>query len=137
VSSQQRRTGQRGPQTEVIVNTNSNNAKVNNETGIVEPNGTRNTNSQGNGNRWNNGNGRRGRNSPNPRSSDNGSSGDYPYEDDRRRELNRHPGPTPFAIRILGARIPKTLEKPPKLETYDGTADPDEHLEHIDTVLDY
>jgi hypothetical protein len=29
------------------------------------------------------------------------------------------------------------LEKPPKLETYDGTTDPDEHLEHIDIVLDY
>ncbi|MCI44081.1 hypothetical protein A2U01_0065320, partial [Trifolium medium] len=29
------------------------------------------------------------------------------------------------------------LEKPPKLETYDGTIDPDEHVEHIDTVLDY
>jgi hypothetical protein len=34
-------------------------------------------------------------------------------------------------------RIPMALEKPPKLETYDGIADPDEHFEHIDTVLDY
>ncbi|MCI21981.1 hypothetical protein A2U01_0043154, partial [Trifolium medium] len=89
VSSQQCRTGQRGPQTEVIVNINGNNAQVNNETGIIEPNGTRNTNGQGNGNRENNGNGRRGRNSTNPHSSDNGSSGDYPYEDERRREPNR------------------------------------------------
>ncbi|MCI07853.1 hypothetical protein A2U01_0028922 [Trifolium medium] len=82
VSSQQRRTGQRGPQTEAIVNTYGNNAQVNNETDIVEPNDTRNTNGQGNGNCGNNGNGRRGRNSPNPRSSDNESSGDYPYEDE-------------------------------------------------------
>ncbi|MCI40030.1 hypothetical protein A2U01_0061262, partial [Trifolium medium] len=37
--------------------TNGNNAQVNNENGIVEPNGTRNTNGQGNGNRGNNGNG--------------------------------------------------------------------------------
>ncbi|MCH79771.1 hypothetical protein A2U01_0000527 [Trifolium medium] len=37
VSSQQRRAGQRGPQTEAIVNTNDNNAQVNNETGIEDP----------------------------------------------------------------------------------------------------
>ncbi|MCI02055.1 hypothetical protein A2U01_0023087 [Trifolium medium] len=59
VSSQQRRTGQRGPRMETIVKTIGNNAQVNNETGIVKSNGTRNTNSQGNGNRGNNGNGRR------------------------------------------------------------------------------
>ncbi|WJX73956.1 hypothetical protein P8452_57675 [Trifolium repens] len=29
------------------------------------------------------------------------------------------------------------MEKPPMLETYDGTTDPDEHLEHLDTVQDY
>ncbi|MCI07221.1 hypothetical protein A2U01_0028286, partial [Trifolium medium] len=122
VASQQRRTGQSGSQTEAIVNTNSNNVQVNNETVIVEPNDTRNTNDQGNGDRRNNGNGRRGQNSPNPRSSDNGSSGDYPYEDERIRESNRHPGWTPFTLRILEARIPRTLKKPPKLETYDGSA---------------
>ncbi|MCI66616.1 hypothetical protein A2U01_0087874, partial [Trifolium medium] len=32
VSSQQRRTGQSGPQTEAIVNTNGNNSQINNET---------------------------------------------------------------------------------------------------------
>ncbi|MCI41207.1 hypothetical protein A2U01_0062440, partial [Trifolium medium] len=94
---------------EVIVNTNGNNAQVNNETGIVEPNGTRNINEQGNGNR---GNGRRGQNSLNPHSSDNGSSRDYPYEDEQRREPNRHPRRTPFTLRTLESRIPKTLEKP-------------------------
>ncbi|MCI27162.1 hypothetical protein A2U01_0048360, partial [Trifolium medium] len=125
VSSQQRRTGQIGPQTEAIVNTNDNNAQVNNETDIVEPNGTRNTNGQGNDIRRNNRNRRRGRNSPNPRSRDNGSSGDYPYKDERRRHPNRHPGRTPFTLRLLETRIPRTLEKPPKLETYDGTTDPD------------
>jgi len=26
---------------------------------------------------------------------------------------------------------------PPKLETYDGTTNPDEHVEHLDTILDY
>ncbi|MCI49516.1 hypothetical protein A2U01_0070760, partial [Trifolium medium] len=65
------------------------------------------------GDNGNNRNGRRGRNSPNQHSSDNGSSRDRPYENERRKEPNRHPG-----------RIPRTLEKPPKLETYDGTTDP-------------
>ncbi|MCI46252.1 hypothetical protein A2U01_0067492, partial [Trifolium medium] len=32
---------------------------------------------------------------------------------------------------------PRALEKSPKLETYDGSTDPDEHVEHIDTILDY
>ncbi|MCI33252.1 hypothetical protein A2U01_0054469, partial [Trifolium medium] len=127
----------RGPQTEAIVNTNGNNAQVNNDNDIIEPNGTRNTNGQGNNNRGNNRNGRRGHNSPNPHFSDNGSSRDYPYEDERRREPNRHPGWTPFTLRILETQIPRTLKKTPKLETYDGTTDPDEHLEHIDTVLYY
>ncbi|MCI70155.1 hypothetical protein A2U01_0091418, partial [Trifolium medium] len=54
VSSQQRRTGQRDPQTEAIVNINGNNTQVNNETGIVGPNGARNTNGPGNGDRGNN-----------------------------------------------------------------------------------
>ncbi|MCI30333.1 hypothetical protein A2U01_0051542, partial [Trifolium medium] len=62
---------------------------------------------------------------------------EHPYEDERRRELNRHPGRNRFTLRILESRIPRTLEKPPKMETYDGTTDPDEHLEHFDTVLDY
>lgn len=29
------------------------------------------------------------------------------------------------------------FEKPPKLGGYDGTTDPNEHIEHIDIVLDY
>ncbi|MCI53501.1 hypothetical protein A2U01_0074748 [Trifolium medium] len=44
ISSQQRQAGQRGPQTEAIVNTDGNNTQVNNENGIVGPNGARNTN---------------------------------------------------------------------------------------------
>ncbi|MCI83718.1 hypothetical protein A2U01_0104994, partial [Trifolium medium] len=51
-----------------------NNARINNETSIVGPNGTRNINGPGNGNNGNNRNGRRGRNSTNPTSSDHGSS---------------------------------------------------------------
>ncbi|MCI17543.1 hypothetical protein A2U01_0038691, partial [Trifolium medium] len=33
--------------------------------------------------------------------------------------------------------IPRFIEKPPKLKTYDETADHDEHVKHINTVLDY
>jgi hypothetical protein len=40
-------------------------------------------------------------------------------------------------LRILRFQISIALEKATKLETYDGTTDPDEHLEHIDIVLDY
>ncbi|MCI10403.1 hypothetical protein A2U01_0031496, partial [Trifolium medium] len=119
VSSQQCQTGQRGPRTEALINTNGNNAQVNNETDIVGPNGN-------NGN----GNGRRGRNSPEPHSSDNEDSRDYRHEDNRGMSPVLHLGRTPFTLRILESRVPRTLEKPPKLETYDGTKDPDEHVEH-------
>ncbi|MCI25013.1 hypothetical protein A2U01_0046201, partial [Trifolium medium] len=55
----------------------------------------------------------------------------------RRKGNARHPGRTPFIMRILESRIPRPLEKPPKLEIYDETTGPDEHQEHIDTILDY
>jgi len=42
----------------------------------------------------------------------------------------------PFTRRIAEYSIPLAFIKPPKLETYDSTADPDEHIEHLDTVLD-
>ncbi|MCH95345.1 hypothetical protein A2U01_0016320, partial [Trifolium medium] len=103
-------------------------------------NDIQNANGQGNGNNGNNGNdghGGRGWNSGDPTSDDRGSTDDYPCEDGRRGRRSRHPGKTSFTVRILESRIPRTLEKPPKLETYDGTTDPDEHVKHIDTVLDY
>ena len=37
----------------------------------------------------------------------------------------------------MAAQLPKGLEKPPPLGTYDGTSDPDEHIENIDALLDY
>ncbi|KAK2422383.1 hypothetical protein QL285_032920 [Trifolium repens] len=40
----------------------------------------------------------------------------------------------PFARQVSSCKIPKALEKPPKLDSYDGHGDPDEH---IDVVLDY
>jgi hypothetical protein len=61
-----------------------------------------------------------------------------PYGERRRGGDNCHPGRTPFTLRILRTEIPRAMEKPPMLETYDGTTDPDEHLvEHLDIVQDY
>ncbi|MCH81098.1 hypothetical protein A2U01_0001877 [Trifolium medium] len=142
-SSQLRQTAQHGTQTNAVVNTNGNNCRVNNGTHPMRLNDNQNANGQGNGNHDNNGNngnnGRRGRGrgSEDHTYDDHGSSGDYPYENGHRGRRSQHPGKTLFTVRILDSRIPRALEKPPKLETYDGSADPDEHVEHIDTVLDY
>ena len=43
----------------------------------------------------------------------------------------------PLSQEIMAAQLPKGLEKPPPLGTYDGTTDPDEHIENIDALLDY
>lgn len=40
-------------------------------------------------------------------------------------------------IRISDFPIPRAFEKLLKLESYDGATDPDEHVEHIDTVFNY
>lgn len=52
-----------------------------------------------------------------------------------RHRSDRHKGP--FTRRIAEYSIPHAFMKPPKLETFDCTANPDEHVEHFDTVLDY
>lgn len=39
--------------------------------------------------------------------------------------------------KILNSRIPKSLDKPPKLDIYNCKGDPNEHVEHIDTILNY
>jgi hypothetical protein len=33
--------------------------------------------------------------------------------------------------------LPVGLEKPPAMDTYDGTTDPDDHIENVEVVLDY
>jgi hypothetical protein len=33
--------------------------------------------------------------------------------------------------------LPVGLEKPPAMDTYDGTTDPDDHIENIEVVLNY
>jgi len=43
----------------------------------------------------------------------------------------------PFTWRIREAPNPLGLEKPPQMDSYDGTTDPDEHIENIEVVLTY
>ncbi|WJX73848.1 hypothetical protein P8452_57581 [Trifolium repens] len=74
-------------------------------------------------------NGGRGRLPPNDSSNEHGSSEDH-YIDNRRRH-DHHLRRDPFTTRILGSYIPIALEKPLKLELYNSTIDPDEHVEHI------
>ena len=38
---------------------------------------------------------------------------------------------------IIEAKLLIGLEKPPPLGTYDGTTNPDEHIENINALLDY
>ncbi|GAU11232.1 hypothetical protein TSUD_342220 [Trifolium subterraneum] len=47
----------------------------------------------------------------------------------------RHRGP--LSRRIMGIPLPRGLEKPPTLDKYDGTTDPDEHVQSVETALDY
>lgn len=43
----------------------------------------------------------------------------------------------PFLKHIFDSKIQKSLEKPPKLDNYDGLGNLDENIEHVDTILDY
>ncbi|GAU25009.1 hypothetical protein TSUD_154830 [Trifolium subterraneum] len=47
----------------------------------------------------------------------------------------RHRGP--LSRRIMDIPLPRGLEKPPTLDKYDGTTDPDEHIQSVETALDY
>lgn len=47
------------------------------------------------------------------------------------------PSNKPFKRKIIDCTIPKWLENLPKLEFYDKIGDSDEHVEHMDTDLDY
>ncbi|GAU33995.1 hypothetical protein TSUD_212560 [Trifolium subterraneum] len=50
-------------------------------------------------------------------------------------EDERHRGP--LSRRIMDIPLPRGLEKPPTLDKYDGTTDPDEHVQSVETALDY
>ncbi|GAU42637.1 hypothetical protein TSUD_398420 [Trifolium subterraneum] len=47
----------------------------------------------------------------------------------------RHRGT--LSRRIMDIPLPRGLEKPPTLDRYDGTTDPDEHIQSVETALDY
>ncbi|GAU48850.1 hypothetical protein TSUD_188350 [Trifolium subterraneum] len=47
----------------------------------------------------------------------------------------RHRGP--LSRKIMDITLPRGLEKPPTLDKYDGTTDPDEHIQSVETALDY
>ncbi|CAL5186312.1 unnamed protein product [Lathyrus oleraceus] len=37
----------------------------------------------------------------------------------------------------MEAPLPKGMEKPPNLAVYDGTTDPDDHVDNVNAMLDY
>lgn len=43
----------------------------------------------------------------------------------------------PFCAYILYKWIPKSLEKPLKLNEYEGKGDPEDHVHHVDDSLNY
>ncbi|MCI51265.1 hypothetical protein A2U01_0072509, partial [Trifolium medium] len=62
-----------------------------------------------------------------------------PPRDDHRHspwsDEERHIGP--LTRRVMRVPLPVGLEKPPPLDTYDGSTDRDDHIENIKVVLDY
>ncbi|XP_058741872.1 pre-mRNA-splicing factor CWC22-like [Vicia villosa] len=85
--------------------------------------------------------------SPSPRPKKRSRSPPTGHNDNRRRHRwSRSHSSTPSASdddeerrgslshSILEAPLPAGLEKPPPLGTYDGTTDPDEHIENIDAT---
>lgn len=42
-----------------------------------------------------------------------------------------------LSIRILDSRISRCLENPQKMQSYDGNRDLNEHVKHVDNMLDY
>jgi hypothetical protein len=58
------------------------------------------------------------------------------FEDihDARNDRNAY---GPFTRCIREGPIPRGLEKPPQMDSYDRTTDPDEHIENIEAVLTY
>ncbi|XP_058765193.1 uncharacterized protein LOC131638640 [Vicia villosa] len=62
----------------------------------------------------------------------------------RRSRHSTSPGPSdeedfrnPLSESIRRARLPRVMEKPPTLDLYDGTTDPDDHIRSIEAVMDY
>ncbi|MCI08447.1 hypothetical protein A2U01_0029524, partial [Trifolium medium] len=43
----------------------------------------------------------------------------------------------PLLRRIMEVPLPVGMEKPPAMDTYDESTDPDDHIENVEAVLDY
>ncbi|MCH81476.1 hypothetical protein A2U01_0002263, partial [Trifolium medium] len=72
----------------------------------------------------------RGKRSPTPPRYDNNSTPSLEGSDE---EATR----CPLSRGIIRSPIPSGFEKPPSLGTYDGQTDPDEHVDNINTILDF
>ncbi|GAU30613.1 hypothetical protein TSUD_62330 [Trifolium subterraneum] len=81
---------------------------------------------------------RRNNRSP-PRSGEAAVRGGNPRHSPRRESPSsgdeRHRGP--LSRRIMDIPLPRGLEKPPTLDKYDGITDLDEHVQSVETALDY
>src|SRR3954467_6898393 len=62
----------------------------------------------------------------------------------QRGKHSNSPGPSdeedfrsPLSEQIRRERLPRGMEKPPALDHYDGTTDPDDHIRSIEAVMDY
>ncbi|XP_058733451.1 uncharacterized protein LOC131605069 [Vicia villosa] len=44
---------------------------------------------------------------------------------------------SPLSESIKRARLPRGMEKPPTLDAYDGTTDPDDHIRNLEAVMEY
>lgn len=42
-----------------------------------------------------------------------------------------------MSVCILDNKIPRSLENLPKMKSYDRAGDLDEHVEHVDNMIDY
>jgi hypothetical protein len=67
----------------------------------------------------------------------NGHSWSSSTSEDTRDTRNDRNAYGPFTRRIREAHIPCGLEKPFQMDSYDGTTDPDEHIDNIEAVLTY
>lgn len=54
-----------------------------------------------------------------------------PYDDDH------HTAYSLFTRRVRDAHIPKGLKNPPRMDTYDVSTYPHEHIENIEIILNY
>ncbi|PNX67828.1 hypothetical protein L195_g055837, partial [Trifolium pratense] len=60
-----------------------------------------------------------------------------PHHQRHRSPADRDSHQGPLSRRIRELPLPVGLEKPPVMDTYDGSTDPDEHIENLEALLEY